>query len=109
MENKIAMSCNIRFNAKNSRHMKAAKVLSMIGLRYKTAFIAVAIEAYLKNHQDGIDSQELCEVQRETWGGKPKNDVNLPAKGIISLPSEPARKPDESQDNINKALDYYNI
>ena len=110
MEKKLKLSCNLRFNTRNPRHVNAAKILSAVGPRYKTAFIALAVEAYQGQHPTGIDMQELSEVQRLTWGSCSKRkkcgDMNSVVIGQIDAQVQEA---EESRIDIRQALDYYNI
>lgn len=88
----------------------------MVGARYKTAFVALAIEAYLKTHPGEIDMNELSEIQKETWWpGSSKNDVGVKISNTLpplveSAPSVVSvQEPDESRDTAKNALSYYNI
>lgn len=88
----------------------------MVGARYKTAFVALAIESYLKSHPSGIDMNELSEIQKETWRpGNSKNSVMVKPSNTLpplveSAPSiVPTQEPDESLDTAKNALSYYNI
>ena len=114
---KIPLSCNLRFNVKNERHMKAAELLSMVGSRYKTAFVALAVEAYINTHPSGIDINELREVQRDTWHNeKEPSDGNT--KKIIkdackiseaALPVVNDSEPDKNGEAVKTAMNFYNI
>lgn len=87
----------------------------MVGARYKTAFVALAIESYLKSHPSGIDMNELSEIQKETWRpGNSKNSVAKISNTLLPLiesapPAVPVQEPDESRDAAKNALSYYNI
>lgn len=114
---KIPLSCNLRFNVKNERHMKAAELLSMVGARYKTAFVALAVEAYINTHPSGIDMNELQEIQKDTWRKENTKAKDIKPKITDSLlyvrepdpPAISAGEPEESREAAKSALNYYKI
>jgi len=63
----IQTNYHIRFNRDNEHHSRAAEYMSAVKGKYKTAFIAAAIEAYRKAHPYGIDYEELEEIQKGSW------------------------------------------
>lgn len=102
MEKKIPLGCNLRFNSGNERHLKAAQILSMVGMRYKTAFVTLAIEAYLDANPMGIDMNALLDVQKNTVrSGVPK----------VSIQENIRRKKDLPQSNeaIKDGMNFYDI
>ncbi len=108
MDKKVPLACNIRFNAKNPRHLAAAQALSMIAARYKTSFVSLAIEAYLEAHPMGIDVTELLESQKS-----PRKSYQPKVSIIenIARVETAAQEEHEAQSTqaISDAIDYYNI
>ena len=90
--------------------MNAAKALSAISPRYKTAFVTLAIEAFQRERPNGVDMQELSAVQLLTWGTEVKIETH--DNVILRTPTQadlPIQVGEESQEDIQQALNYYNI
>lgn len=119
---------HIRFNRDNEHHAQAAEYMSAVKSKYKTAFVAAAIEAYRNTHPYGIDYDELEEIQRSTWSPvTPKTPIleNLKTKpGGMGQSSGPPDKPEplpqtdtvgqasvgiSVSKGLNAALDFYEI
>jgi hypothetical protein len=81
----------------------------MIAPRYKSSFMALAIEAYMASHPNGIDMCELLEVSRS--GRKSYQ----PKAGIVenlnkSDQRKAAREESQLSDQaIDDAMDFYHI
>lgn len=108
MEKKTQLAYNLRFNANNERHVNAAETLAMIAPRYKSSFVALAIETYIDSHPNGVDMNELLAI------GKSGRRSYQPKSGIVEnlnkQEDQAAREQSQLSDRmIDSALDFYNI
>jgi len=116
-ENSARMEYHLKLNKRNPRHVDAALVLASVDKRYKSSFIALAIEHYMLTHPYGISLEELLDMYRQSGRSyQPKTPIaanlenaaqrtataNLPA---AAAPHDKA----ETSSAINKALDLYGI
>ena len=101
------MACNLRFNPKNARHVEAAKTLSMIDSKYKTAFVTMAIEAYREQHPDGIDTTELYMVK--TLPNRCKHIPSSNAAPEAAVPASGKETTQAGNEAAEAALDFYEI
>ncbi|OUP69347.1 hypothetical protein B5F10_08960 [Anaerotruncus colihominis] len=113
MEKPTPLNLHLRFNAANARHREAAEYLAQVMGNYKTALIAVAIEAYRTQHPYGIDYQELEEIRRQTYRKfQPKvpiqeNRMSQVASTPIPLPTSVLQK--EETDMMDQAIALYGL
>ena len=106
-------SLHLRFNPRNPHHQRAAEYLSIIKGKYKTAFIAAALEAYLEQHPYGPDYRQLEEIRLASYHGfLPKKPVreNLPARLKEPLPIAPALPANrQEEDQLDQVIDLYQL
>lgn len=113
---KIKLEYHLKFNARNPRHLRSAAVIASVDKRYKSSFIALAVEQYMQTHPMGINHAELMELYRQTDRSyQPKATIfeNIQkAKIESSTPSEKAvdvYHKNEATAAIDKAMDFYDI
>lgn len=106
-------SLHLRFNPRNPHHRRAAEYLSIVKGKYKTAFIAAALESYLEQHPYGPDYRRLEEIRLASYQGfLPKRPVqeNLPVrpKGPPPIvPAAPTARQDDDQ--LDHVIDLYQL
>lgn len=113
---------HIHFNPGNKYHLLAAGYMETVKGKYKTAFIAAAIEAYRQLHPHGVDYRELEEIARESWESfQPGTPIleNLERRKAARNAAQPVppEKPAAREENtsaeveeaISNALDYYSV
>lgn len=106
-------SLHLRFNPRNPHHQRTAEYLSIIKGKYKTAFIAAALEAYLEQHPYGPDYRQLEEIRLASYHGfLPKKPVreNFPARSKELLPIAPAVPANrQEEDQLDQVIDPYQL
>lgn len=113
----VKLDYHLKFNGRNPSHVKAARVLATVEKRYKSSFIALAIEHYLKAHPYGVSTQELMGIYRQSDRRyKPKVPIseNLQKAGERALSEasvqlRDSHGHDETGNAIDKAMDFYDI
>ena len=53
---KEKLEYHLKLNGRNPTHVKAAQVLASVEKRYKSSFIALAIEYYMHQHPYGVNT-----------------------------------------------------
>ena len=59
-EKSARLEFHLKFNGRNPRHVSSARALASVDKQYKSSFIALAIEYYMKTHPMG-NSDKCCE------------------------------------------------
>ena len=108
---------HLKLNRKNPRHVRSAEVLASVDKRYKSSFIALAIEQYMEHHPMGISVDELIKmyrgadrsytpkvpIQRNLEAGKPQADT------AIQEGAQAAQEDAATGEAIDKAMSFYDI
>ncbi len=114
----LRLECHIKFNGRNIRHVEAARALASVENKYKTSFIALAIEQYMDAHPLGISLDELMAVYRKSERAyRPKATIaenrqkprcKPPAVAPASMPTA---EPEDAEAGgaIDKAMDFYDV
>ncbi len=114
----IRLECHIKFNGRNPRHVEAARALASVENKYKTSFIALAIEHYMDAHPLGISLDELMTVYRKSERAyRPKATIaeNRQKPRCKSPTATPAPMSDAEPEDaeaggaIDKAMDFYDV
>ena len=108
---------HLKFNRRNPRHMKSALALASVDKQYKSSFIALAIEHYMKTHPLGISLEELMDMYRQSERSyQPKTPIASNLKNTLRRPAAADSPPvgeshDEAETSsaIDKAMDFYDI
>jgi hypothetical protein len=117
-EKAVRLECHIKFNGRNQRHVSSARALASVDQKYKTSFIALAIENYMKTHPMGISIDELLAMYRQSDRSyMPKATITETRhNGRSQLPSasppnrlEAAQEDAEAGGAIDKAMDFYDV
>jgi len=132
-EKSTRLEFHLKFNGRNPRHVSSARALASVDKQYKSSFIALAIEYYMKTHPMGISFEELMDMYRQserTYTPKTPIAENLQnGRGRSALeasenqngsvrhlteapPIQPDRNPGEDAETssaIDKAMNYYDI
>ena len=117
-EKAVRLECHIKFNGRNQRHVSAARALASVDNKYKTSFIALAIEHYMNTHPMGISLDELMAMYRQSdrtyrpkatisetkHNGRSRSPVTSPPKS-----TEATREDSETGGVIDKAMDFYDV
>lgn len=117
-EKNARLEYHLKFNARNPRHVSSARALASVDKQYKSSFIALAIEHYMKTHPMGISLEELLDVYRQserTYQPKVPIVENLRNGRGRPLPEAPpaaakdAGEDAETSSAIDKAMNYYDV
>ena len=117
-EKSVRLEFHLKFNGRNPRHLDAAQALATVGRQYKSSFIALTIEHYMKTHPMGVSLAELLEIYRQTERSYlPKSPIteNLLNSRASALQtdspsaSEDVAQSSETSSAIDKAMDFYDI
>lgn len=133
-EKVMRLEYHLKFNERNPRHVNSARALASVDKQYKSSFIALAIEHYMKTHPMGISLVELMDMYRQsvrTYMPKVPIKDNLqncdgrvePDRvdttrngGVRHLSEAPPIVPEkkvaedaETSSAIDKAMNYYDI
>ena len=115
-EKDLRLECHVKFNGRNPRHVRSALALASVNNRYKSSFIALAIEHYMEAHPLGIDLEELLNMYRQSERSyRPKAPISENLKNAhgqrrVAAPSDERPSEDAgTSDAINKAMDFYEI
>jgi len=101
---------HLRLNERNPRHVKAAQVLASVEKRYKSSFIALAIEYYMHQHPYGVNTKDLLDIYRQSERGyKPKTSISENLQKVGEPPLAEAPSKTETNNAIDKAMDFYDI
>ena len=113
----VRLEYHLLFNERNPRHVRSAQALTSVDKRYKSSFIALAIEHYMQTHPMGISLDELMKMYRQserTYQPKVPIAANLAKAGnrtVSTAPPETAEPADaaETSSAIDKAMDFYDV
>ena len=115
-EKNIRLEYHLKLNGRNPRHIKAALALSSVDNRYKSSFIALAIEHYMQTHPFGISLEDLMGMYRQsdrTYQPKIPIVENLPKPGEGRQLTVPPDTEDSggtaTSSAIDKAMDFYGV
>lgn len=131
-DKKVRLEYHLKLNARNPRHVKSALALASVDKQYKSSFIALAIEHYMKTHPMGISFEEVLDMYRQsdrTYAPKTPIAANLQNGGrtaleiaeslqngsVRHLPEAPpipdikAKENAETSSAIDKAMNFYDI
>jgi len=122
-EKSIRLEYHLKFNGRNPRHVKSALALVSVEKRYKSSFIALAIEQYMRTHPMGISIEELLGMYRQSERSyTPKapitdnlQKIHLNESRVKTLPgvsplAAGSDKDDaETRNAIDKAMDFYGL
>jgi hypothetical protein len=118
-ENGVRLECHIKFNGRNPRHVCSAQALATVDNKYKTSFIALAIEHYMDAHPAGISLSELLSMYRQTERSyQPKimiaenmqsGRAQSPLATVSPTAAEGHREDSETSGAIDKAMDFYDV
>lgn len=117
-EKSTRLEFHLKFNGRNPRHVSSARALASVDKQYKSSFIALAIEYYMKTHPMGISFEELMDMYRQserTYSPKTPIAENLQNGSVRHLPEAPPIVPAvenedaETSSAIDKAMSYYDI
>jgi hypothetical protein len=114
-ENRVPVEYHLKFNERNPRHINSALALASVNRRYKSSFIALAIEYYMQTHPLGISQTELLDMYRQsdrTYQPKTPISANLTktSKRPAAVPVTEGAHDDAATSNaIDKAMDFYDV
>ena len=114
-EKEIRLEYHLKFNGRNPRHMKSALVLATVEKKYKSSFIALVIEHYMKTNPFGISVEDLLGIYRQSDRSyQPKAAISENLKNAFVPPIFTSSIEDTHDKNgtgsaIDKAMDFYNI
>lgn len=117
-EKNVRLEYHLKFNGRNPRHVNSARALASVDKQYKSSFIALAIEHYMKAHPMGISLEELLDMYRQserTYRPKAPIAENLQNGRGRPLPEaspaavEAVGEDAETTSVIDKAMNFYDI